>query len=232
MSIVITPNETKLIQAFQARQIPVITENLDIGDIHIRDSDGKIAYVIERKANNDLDASIKDGRYREQKSRLIESGISRKNIIYLIENLSKPKDQQTHKRIWSAISNTQHRDGLTVFQTKNIDQTVDYIFSLSSSVNNFIAIQDSIPDSSVNLNIKKRNVESKEWFKYSLTLIPKCSNNIASIVTEKFPTISSLHSEIQQNGINCLENLKHGNTQRRIGTKLSNSICNFILDNF
>ena len=44
-------------------------ENLDIGDIVIKDND-KIIMMIERKTLEDLSASIKDGRYKEQKIRL------------------------------------------------------------------------------------------------------------------------------------------------------------------
>ena len=86
MSIIITPGETKLIEAFKDQNYNVIIENLLVGDIHIR-KDDKTVYILERKAGSDLDASIKDGRYKEQKSRLFETGIPRKNIIYIIEKL-------------------------------------------------------------------------------------------------------------------------------------------------
>ena len=41
-------------------------------------------YVVERKRIDDLVASIRDGRYREQKFRFARSGINRP--IYLVEN--------------------------------------------------------------------------------------------------------------------------------------------------
>ena len=43
-------------------------------------------YLIERKCINDLSISIIDGRFRDQKSRLIESNA---NVIYIIEGSVK-----------------------------------------------------------------------------------------------------------------------------------------------
>jgi crossover junction endonuclease MUS81 len=40
-------------------------------------------FIVERKTSDDLAASIRDGRYDEQKYRLKNCGIN--NVIYLIE---------------------------------------------------------------------------------------------------------------------------------------------------
>ena len=58
-------------------------ENLDIGD-YIFKYEEKIILVIERKSIQDLASSIKDGRYREQKSRLLNN-YSKNNVLFLIE---------------------------------------------------------------------------------------------------------------------------------------------------
>ena len=66
---------------------PEITyENLTLGDIIINYNNIPLI-IIERKTINDLLASIKDGRYKEQKQRIIDSNIKHK--IYLIENDGK-----------------------------------------------------------------------------------------------------------------------------------------------
>ena len=62
-------------------------EALDIGDFVFRCGNETIL-IIERKTASDLAASIRDGRNREQKARLLHSGISRDRIMYLIEGLS------------------------------------------------------------------------------------------------------------------------------------------------
>lgn len=233
MSIIVTPGETALIKEFNDRNTEIVIENLLVGDVHIRKGSSTI-YIFERKAKGDLDASIKDGRYHEQKARLIETGLDRKNIIYIIEQLSKPHGTPASKRIWSAICNSQHRDGFTVFQTRNIGETADYLIGMSASVNKFNKDEPCESTGDVNVNIKKYQVSSNDWFKYSLTLIPRVSINIASVITANYPTLSALISVIEGSGacINCLADLKHGNSQRRVGKTLSQQICNTIIENY
>ena len=51
--------------------IKMVLEPLHIGDIIICDDDGVELVLIEGKTLNDLASSIKDGRYKEQKYRLL-----------------------------------------------------------------------------------------------------------------------------------------------------------------
>ena len=89
MSIIckIDNRERDIIQKFDDN---IVKENLDIGDIQIiykDNNDEKLLVIIERKTYDDLSTSIKDGRYKEQKQRIKDSGIKYK--IYLIECDSK-----------------------------------------------------------------------------------------------------------------------------------------------
>jgi ERCC4-type nuclease len=240
IDLVITSNETKLIEKCKENQnikkynINLCVENLLIGDIIIR-YNNEIIYIIERKAGGDLYASIKDGRYKEQKSRLISSGLNTKNIIYLLEDLHFINNT-IEKILWSAISNTQFRDNMTIFQTKNIQESINYLINLCCSIQKFY-IKPEIKDTTsnnkiVNINIKKTTINPDQWFKYSLTLIPKCSLNIAEKIFEKYPSIHLLIEEINKNGINCLSDITHGKSSRKLGKKLSNDICSILLKNF
>ena len=76
--------ERDLIQKFDILNIQIEKKNLDIGDIHIC-SDEKLLVIIERKTYDDLSTSIKDGRYKEQKNRMIHSISSNVRKIYLFE---------------------------------------------------------------------------------------------------------------------------------------------------
>ena len=69
------------------KDLNITFENLDIGD-YMYKLDGRPFLVIERKTVCDYAASIRDGRNKEQKTRLIE--LSKNcNVIYLVEgNLS------------------------------------------------------------------------------------------------------------------------------------------------
>ena len=77
--------ERDLIQSFINNNIKIETQNLDIGDIQIIYIDDSYVehnlVVIERKTYDDLGASIKDGRYKEQKMRLLANN---NNIIQFL----------------------------------------------------------------------------------------------------------------------------------------------------
>jgi ERCC4-type nuclease len=88
--------------------------NLDLGDIKIT-YNGNLVLLIERKTMNDLIASVNDGRYREQKKRLLDSGIPQSKIMYILEG--SLNDIPGHlKTLYGMIINTLFRDKLTVLK--------------------------------------------------------------------------------------------------------------------
>lgn len=221
MSIIVTPGEKTLLQAFEKAGVEVVKENLLVGDIHIRRGD-KTIYIFERKAKGDLDASIKDGRYKEQKSRLFETGLEKKNIVYIIEQLSKPQGPGVHTRVWSAMCNSFHRDGISVFKTASPADTVDYLVAMARAVEKFSGDEEQA-ESNVTINIKKKHVGKDDLFKFSLILINNCSEKIADVIVKEYPTMSDLVATMLDKGNGCLADLKSGG--RRIGNKLSADIC-------
>ena len=106
-------------------------EMLTCGDIIFRNQNKDIC-VIERKTISDLVASIKDGRYHNQKKMLLDK-YPPSSIFYILEGsfLFKPQNILihgiTHDAIVSCIINTQLRDGIHVIQTKNLEETCDVI---------------------------------------------------------------------------------------------------------
>ena len=63
-------------------KIDITKAPLDIGDVHIKYND--ILYIFERKTVKDLISSIHDGRYREQKARML-SIYNTIQLSYIIE---------------------------------------------------------------------------------------------------------------------------------------------------
>jgi ERCC4-type nuclease len=80
MNIFIDSREIKLIDHFQHK---VTKKCLDIGDIVL--DDGMYEIIIERKTWTDLYASVCDGRYREQRARLLTSRNEKRVVMYVIE---------------------------------------------------------------------------------------------------------------------------------------------------
>ncbi|TVY48193.1 Crossover junction endonuclease [Lachnellula occidentalis] len=84
-------------------------------------------WIVERKRLDDLIASIKDGRFHDQKFRLRKSGL--KNVIYLIEefSLSAENSDRYSEAVQSAIASTQVVNGYFVKQTQHLTDSVLYL---------------------------------------------------------------------------------------------------------
>lgn len=84
-------------------------------------------YIVERKRLDDLDASIRDKRFLDQKFRLKRSGV--RKVTYLIEDYGciSTMDEQQHNRMISSITSTQVSDGFSVERTRKLDDTIAYL---------------------------------------------------------------------------------------------------------
>ena len=124
-SILIDNRELKLKNYFKDYSY-VEFKNLDIGDIIFK-IDDQIVLIIERKTINDLYCSIKDGRYKEQKTRLM-SNYSNNNILYLLEeNIVSYKQKFNTDIIYGTVINILIRDNIRILHSVSIDETIKYI---------------------------------------------------------------------------------------------------------
>ena len=103
--------------------------NLDLGDIVITDEHENTLMIIERKTLNDLLASIKDGRYKNQSQRLNAINIDNHNIVYLIEgNIMFPNITTTQRdQILSSCFSLTHTKGFSLYKSTNLQETAEYI---------------------------------------------------------------------------------------------------------
>ncbi|PKS10652.1 hypothetical protein jhhlp_002407 [Lomentospora prolificans] len=84
-------------------------------------------WIVERKRLDDLVASIKDGRFHEQKFRLRKSGV--KNVIYIVEEISMDAAvyQRVEDAVTSAMAQIQVVNGYFLKRTQTMDQTIRYL---------------------------------------------------------------------------------------------------------
>jgi ERCC4-type nuclease len=124
--LIIDVRESKLIDLIKTKSqfLTYQVASLPIGDIILRHTEGEITYeiILERKCVIDMIASIKDGRYKEQKIRLLSEIVSSSNkvkIAYLLEgsidDLRLPQDKTI--LIGSVISST-FRDNIPILSKK------------------------------------------------------------------------------------------------------------------
>jgi len=224
----------------EKRNYKIIYENLDIGDIQIIDNSTKeIIIIIERKTLADLSASIKDGRYKEQKERMIHS--LNKNIrkIVLIEGDNTDKFTLSQKTLESVIINTMIRDNIHIHLTKSIDETIIFIQNI---MKNIMKYYNELKDEIINNNqkeyegehtcktSKKDNLTVKMCFRNMLSQITGISTSIAQVIVDKYETMELLLNELKnETSINELADLKHGLGQRRIGEKISGKIYEYLI---
>ncbi|CAK7233588.1 Crossover junction endonuclease mus81 [Sporothrix curviconia] len=88
-------------------------------------------YIVERKRQDDLVSSIRDGRFREQKFRLRRSGVP--HVVYIIEESGLDPDMmhRYEDAMQSAIASTQVVNGFFVKRTRSVDETIAYLAKMT-----------------------------------------------------------------------------------------------------
>jgi len=228
----------------QNKPYKVVYENLDIGDIQIIDTDtNEMLIMIERKTLADLSASIKDGRYKEQKERMIHSLKKSIRKIVLIEGTDFSTFSLSLKIFDSVIINTMIRDNIHIHLTKSLGDTMTFIENIMANLPKYY---EDLKEEIVN-NIskeydgehncktgKKDNLTVEICFRNMLSQITGISTAIAQVIADRYFTMDSLLYEIKKNdkteegaiadGVKELSDLKYGTGQRRIGDKISSKI--------
>jgi crossover junction endonuclease MUS81 len=231
LQLIIDNRETDLLDIECSAKV---LENIELGDIVFKDTDNNsFVLVIERKKISDLGASIKDGRYREQKYRIMNALPKTTRKMYLIEGKYSKKfglSQQTYK---GSIINTLIRDNLLVYFTKDVDETREFILDIYNRLNKYykdistntdISI-DEISYTSVCKINKKKNITKKCCQINQLSQIPGVSTKTATSIINHFDDMNTLY--LSQPDIETIANIR-GNTNRKIGVKLATKIHEFL----
>ncbi|KAL0479460.1 crossover junction endonuclease MUS81 [Acrasis kona] len=94
-------------------------------------------FIIERKAVGDLAASIVDGRYKEQRYRMRESGIC--NVMYVIEGSSSLQQGRLPKQnMEQAVIRLISSDGFFVRQTPTVDATIELLEQMTKIIHSML----------------------------------------------------------------------------------------------
>ena len=117
-------------------KIVIEITRLDIGDYILFDEEkNKNLIIIERKSLQDLESSIKDGRYNEQSFRLNQSITPNHNIIYLIEgNIINHRNQNFKSTLYSSLFSLNYYKGFSVFNSVNLVETGEIIYNFTNKM--------------------------------------------------------------------------------------------------
>jgi ERCC4-type nuclease len=121
--LIIAKGENSLCSELLALQVQYHVENLPVGDIEIRDAADNPIAIIERKTVADLMASIIDGRYKEQSTRL--QAITAAQVWWVIEGspVTYRRDAQAQSRMCAAIASLGLLRNFTPVRTTNTHET-------------------------------------------------------------------------------------------------------------
>ena len=210
VQIIVDSRETKLFSLLNERDLDIYKDNisiqkeqLELGDIHIIFNE--ITYIYERKTVNDLLSSIKDGRYKEQKNRLLANSF---NNNYIIEGdtITSNKNFKNQKTLTSVYLNSIYRDKINVFFTTNIDDTATFLLLLVSKIiekpENYLNENNKISQDYIDVckikSQKNKNIDKDTCYLLQLSQIPNISKEIAKKIKEIYPTMSSLIKALEE----------------------------------
>ena len=247
----------QLIDKCSIKNVAIEIVGLPLGDMIITDDDGNEKLMIERKSLADLACSICDGRYSEQSHRLQNYTLHNHNIIYIIEGdvaSYVPKYSRINKQaIYSAIFGLQYYKGFSVFNSKSVYETSEYLVRIADKMSRESAkpgykgeyYKQETNTENVNEKIettrysevikknKKENITRDNIGEILLMQIPGVSNTSAIIIMKKFGSFMKLIDAIKENGDSCLKELtyqtKTGKT-RHISSTCCKNIVAYLLD--
>jgi crossover junction endonuclease MUS81 len=211
--------------------------NLIIGDfilkqLEVDSSSETIHYIIERKTILDLSSSITDGRFREQKQRLLESIGNPDKIIYILEgNKGNKKYGSISKTtIESSILNLIFKHKYKVICTDNEQNTLDMLLSLYKKIQTkeFEKVLTSTPFKAVKKN------DNFDVFTHMLSVIPGVSITFAKKIKDvykTFPLLLDSYSKLNtlEEKYKMLNNIQVTD-KRKLGNVLSKKIYNSIFE--
>ena len=202
------------------KNINITKDNLNLGDFIVNNT-----IIVERKTWSDLGASINDGRYREQGTRLqklIEENPGKK-VFYFIEGNSHfyvPRGHVTIEALHSALFSLQYEKGFNVLQTNSVGHTAEMLLKISekqhkskknnvnemSGGNNESCEIPLLQTTKKNSQINKDNIGP-----LMLSCIPGISHlNAQSILSHFNNDIYEFLFEVNHD-ISCLDNIKVNN---------------------
>lgn len=230
--IYVDTRECKLRELLEKNGAAFVTKALELGDILIEHPKRQI--LVERKTIADFHASITDGRYKNQKLRLLEwrnkmdeqtdgQTDARKNIIYLFEEKTGDNKDRAY---WGALVNMILRDNIGVIQCDGMVRTAQIIQDIKKKLDEdkFDELEGGGRNISLEGYAKGKFNTPKHCYLGQLSLIPGLSPAIAGKIAEKYPNMRTL---LDQMDLKELANIRI-TEKRRLGDKLAEKIHYYI----
>jgi len=262
--LVVDVREKHLIEFLEALPDPpqFHVEPLDLGDVQILrddvpdDDDSGTAgtmrqeVIFERKTICDLCASVKDGRYAEQKQRVVgcrrPSSGDRESfkVVYIIENYTSFTDLKDAavraglhpQTLQSCVHSLMFRSGIFVIFTRDISDTAAYI---DSAWKRRVKLADySAPTSSYDNSLssaliagsvhskRNKNVTHATCYAMQLCQVPGVSAKTANVIASRWPSMAAFYRDMQD--VSSEERMMRLSKLPAIGKKNATSILTYM----
>ena len=228
-------------------KVTIIQKNLDIGDYVFYDEvNEQPLLIIERKSLSDLEASIKDGRYKEQSFRLNETPTHNHNIIYLLEGaIINYKEVNFRSTLYSTLFSLNYYKGFSVINTLNQTETGIMLMAFASKImrenkQGFYSNSNSNMSSATTQiqnsdecyietikTSKKAHINRENIFQLMLMQIPGISSVSALALANEFKNMESLLKSLKDENTKPFENIKLA-SGRKLNKNIATSLKLFL----
>ena len=191
--LVVDTRERALMRQLDAKDVSYRALNLPVGDCICHYEEGGCAWVMERKRADDLAASIQDGRWREQTSRMFGTG---HRVIFCIEGDLRGIDAM-YSPMLGAIINANLRDSICI-RTMDVDETACLVLHLVTKMQKCAPPFGSAtgglrpPQSK-----RQRASEAENVFARQLMCVPSVSEKIAVAIVDHFGHVEELQKALR-----------------------------------
>jgi ERCC4-type nuclease len=218
MNLIVDTREPQAIKnGLQSRGVLHQVKMLDVGDYMFMGSNEEPVLIIERKTCSDLASSVTDGRYREQKLRLLSAPTWCRG--YIIEGIYPTSGIKQGKRIItrstadSICLGLEIRDKMCLWQTVDMEHTIDLLVKLMSKLPEYqegnVDIKEGHQECLVKSLGSKRmdNMTPQTCYLSQLCQIPGVSIAIAKAIICRYPCMFSLLQALQKDGTKAISEL-------------------------
>ena len=219
--VVVDDREVRLLDALRIDHpsLAALPKRLVTGDVHIMQGD-EVVLALERKTREDLRASLLDGRFHSQRSRLV-SEFGQGHVAFVVEGSTCWSDPESGAEIALTM-----RDGLVVFWSKDVFDTAALVARLS----NTDLQARSCPPSGQNMirTAKADALDAARSLSAMVRCVPGVSAKRAETLSSHFGSMSALVSSFSENDaetVRSISNLRSVGAKGRLGSNLATRIA-------
>ena len=192
MQVTIDSREKGLIRIFEGAGVAHQVAALPVGDVVCQYENGRV-WIAERKRSDDLGASLKDGRWKEQSVRLFGSG---HQVVYLLEGDFRDAAGM-YPNLLGAWMNSELRRNCCVFRTIDLEETALVLRGLMVKLEHAPSYAAPTNGLAPPLSKRKRHEDADVVFLRILMCVPSVSEAVARKLADHFGSLAGLQEALR-----------------------------------